>query len=232
MILDTHLPSTYDIDAAIHLQDNLRHRLVHTWDGRLVERVAGIDVSYAGDIVRAAISVFHYPDMTCEQSVIGDAPQAFPYIPGLLAYRVGPAILTAWQKLQFKPDLLLIHGHGTAHPRGIGLAAHVGLWVNIPSIGVAKTRLYGCPSEPGLKAGEWTKLVDEHNSRQVIGAIVRTQADTKPIYVSAGHLIDLQHSIDFALACCRQHRMPEPLRDAHQAASNIKAKLNPDHQLA
>ena len=99
---------------------------------------------------------------------------AFPYIPGLLVYRVGPAILNAWQKVTDKPDLLLVQAHGIAHPRGVGLASHLGLWLNIPTIGVAKTLLYGCESDVSKNAGDWTELLDEHNSKRVIGAVLRT----------------------------------------------------------
>jgi deoxyribonuclease V len=133
---------------------------------------------------------------------------------------VGPAILNAWQKVKAQLDVLLVHAHGIAHPRGMGLASHVGLWLNIPTIGVDKSLLYGCESDVSKRVGDWTELVDEHNSKHVIGAVVRTCDTSKPVYVSPGHLIDLQHSIDFVLACCREHRLPEPIRSALQAATS------------
>jgi len=174
--------------------------------------VAGIDFTYSEAIVQAAISIFRYPALTHQTTVTGQVPEGFPYIPGLLAFRVGPAILKAWERLKLTPDLILIHGHGTAHPRSLGLASHVGLWLNLPTIGVAKTRLYGNHAEVGHQVGDWSELWDEKKPRHPIGAALRTQLDAKPIYVSPGHLIDLQHSIEFVLACCRNTRMPAPLR--------------------
>lgn len=217
-MIETHLPWIYDLDQAIQLQDTLRQRLVLVWDDRPVNSIAGVDMSYSDTSVFAAIAVFRFPDLSHLNTVTGEAPQDFPYVPGLLAYRAGPAILAAWEKLVDKPDLLLIHGHGTAHPRYIGLASHIGLWLNIPSIGIAKTLLFGCMSEPGSKVGEWTALMDEHATRHTIGASLRTRIASRPVYVSPGHLIDLDHSIKFVLASSCGCRMPEPIRCAHQAA--------------
>jgi deoxyribonuclease V len=222
MSIDPLLPWTYDISEAIRVQDNLRQRLVLAWDDRSVKAIGGVDVGYMGESMCAAIAVFHYPNLDRLGTVTGEATQVFHYVPGLLAFRVGPAILTAWERLKDKPDLILIHGHGTAHPRGLGLASHIGLWLNIPTIGVAKTRLYGNHSELGSQLGEWSELMDEGDSKHVIGAVLRTQVNIKPVYVSPGHLIDLQHSIEFVLACCRGYRLPEPIRAAHETASFIK----------
>ncbi len=222
MINNTLHPWTLDPDEAIRLQEDLRQKLVLTWDDRKVGTVAGVAIQEIGGSVVAAIAVFRYPDLTPESTFTGEAPPSFPYIPGLLVYRVGPAILNAWQKITNKPDLLLIQAHGIAHPRGVGMASHVGLWLNIPTVGVAKTLLYGCESDVNIKAGDWTKLLDEHNSRRIIGAVLRTCDSAKPVYVSAGHLIDLPHSIAFVLPCCRDRRLPEPIRSAQQAASALK----------
>lgn len=137
---------------------------------------------------------------------------------------MGPAILAAWEKLTLKPDLILIHGHGIAHPRGLGLASHVGLWLNLPTIGTAKTRLYGCHSEAGSQVGEWSELLDEGDPKHVIGAVLRTQVNTKPVYVSQGHLIDLPHSVKFVMVCCRGYRMPEPIHAAHNIAQEHNSK--------
>jgi deoxyribonuclease V len=224
MTIETVFPWTYDLDQAIEVQEKLRQRLILTWDNRPVNTLAGIDVSYTQNSIRAAVAVYHYPDFTSLSTVSGGAPQVFPYIAGLLAFREGPAILAAWERLKLKPDLLLIHGHGTAHPRRVGLASHIGLWLNLPTIGIAKTRLYGFHAEVGPRVGDWSELVDEKETEQVIGAVLRTCENTKPIYVSPGHLIDLEHSIEFVLACTQGCRMPEPLRAAHQAAIKHKQK--------
>ncbi len=221
MISNSLLPWTLDPDEAIRIQDDLRQKLVLTWDGREVNTIAGIAIHEISDLVVAAIELIRFPDLTPINTFIGKAPPAFPYIPGLLVYRLGPAILNAWQKVTAKPDLIMVNAHGTAHPRGMGLASHVGVWLNIPTIGVAKTLLYGCESNVNTKLGDWSELLDEHNSRQVIGAVLRTCENAKPVYVSPGHLIDLPHSIDFTLACCHDHRFPEPIRFAQQSASAL-----------
>ncbi len=220
MIINNNLPWTYDLDQALHLQENLSKRVKLTWDNRNVATFAGIDVSYASSTIHAAIALFRYPDLTHLSTSMGAAPEAFPYIPGLLAFRVGPAILEAWEKLPQTPDLVIIHGQGIAHPRHLGLASHLGLWLNLPTIGVARTRLYGVHADVGPHAGDWCELRDEKNPEHILGAALRTQADVKPIYVSPGHLIDLSHSIEFVLGCCRSYRMPEPLRYASQKAAH------------
>jgi deoxyribonuclease V len=222
-MLNNALTWTYNIQEAIQLQESLRQRLVLAWDGRLVNVIAGVDFIYSGSsTVRAGIALFSYPDLAHIHAVVGEAPQTFPYISGLLAFRVGPAILAAWEKLKQIPDVLLVHGHGIAHPRGVGLASHIGLWINTPTIGVAKTRLYGLQTEIGPHMGDWTELIDESDPNNVIGAVLRTREDCKPIYGSAGHLIDLAHSIQFVQASCRGCRMPEPLRSARHAAVTYK----------
>ncbi len=230
MSIDYTHPWIYDMDEAARIQENLNKRVSLDWDGRPVKTIAGIDVAYAGVTIRAAISVLCYPELTRVATVTGEALQAFPYIPGLLAFRVGPAILEAWEKLKVMPDLVLIHGQGIAHPRHFGLASHIGLWLNIPTIGVAKTRLYGNHSEVGPQVGDWSEIVDEHASQLVIGAVLRTQPITRPVYVSPGHLIDLLHSIEFVLGSCSNYRMPEPLRKARTAVagSSQLAKLAAD----
>jgi deoxyribonuclease V len=220
MTTNITLPWTYDLDQAIRLQENLSKRVLLTWDNRPVNTVAGVDVSYTTDSVRAAISLFQYPEIDHLTTAVGEASQTFPYIPGLLAFRAGPAILEAWEKLKMAPDLIMIHGHGIAHPRHFGLASHVGLWLNLPTIGIARARLYGNCAEVGPQVGDWGEIRDEKKPETVIGAALRTQANTKPIFVSPGHLIDLGHAIEFVLACCQAYRMPEPLRSASQIASN------------
>jgi deoxyribonuclease V len=222
MINNTLHPLTLNPDEAIRMQQDLRQKLVLTWDGRNISTIGGVAFHEIAGSVVAAISVHRYPDLTPISTSIGEVAPAFPYIPGLLVYRVGPAILNAWQKLSLYPDLLLVHAHGIAHPRGMGLASHVGLWLNIPIIGVAKTLLYGCESDVSKSVGDWTELLDEHHSKRVIGAVLRTCDSAKPVYVSAGHMIDLKHSVAFVLACCRDHRLPEPIRFAQQALSAFK----------
>ncbi|HLF25401.1 MAG TPA: deoxyribonuclease V [Anaerolineae bacterium] len=206
-------------DKAIALQKELRDRLVLKWDDRPVNSVAGVDVSIKTDTARAAIAVFRYPDLKPLASVTADVPLTFPYIPGLLSFRESPALLAAWEQLALKPDLVLVDGQGIAHPRGLGIASHLGLWIARPTIGVAKSRLYGQAVEPGPNKGDHTPLTDQHHPPQVIGAVLRTRPGTTPLYISPGHLIDLARSLQFVLACTTGYRLPEPTRWAHKVGA-------------
>jgi deoxyribonuclease V len=223
-MLDLH-PWTLEPAEAIQLQSALRQRLVLTWDGRKLRTVGGVDMSVKGQAARAAIVVLSYPELEPVEAVTADVPIAFPYIPGLLTFREGPAILAAWQRLEAQPDLLMFDGQGIAHPRGIGLAAHMGLWLKRPSIGVAKSWLYGVYTAPGSQRGDAAELRDPRQPDRVIGQVLRTRTDVKPVYVSPGHLIDVSHAVELVLACCTRYRLPEPTRRAHQAAGGQKLTL-------
>lgn len=205
-------------DQAIKVQAELRQRLSLNWDGRDVTTVGGVDMSLTDDKAHAAIVVLRYPDLTPVEGVTADAPLVFPYVPGLLAFREGPAILAAWGKLQHKPDLLMFDGQGIAHPRGIGIASQMGLWLQRPSIGVAKSRLYGQHDEPGPNPGDMTDLIDPKTKR-VIGAVLRSKERSNPLFISAGHLIDLPHAVGFVRNCLKGYRLPEPTRWAHKFAA-------------
>jgi len=206
------------IPEAKQLQTDLRQRLVPAWDGRQVSTVAGVDVGLRGGIARAAIVVLGYPELTPLVAATAKVPLAFPYVPGLLSFREAPAVLAAWDKLADRPDLVLFDGQGIAHPRGIGIAAHLGLWLGRPTVGVAKSRLYGRHAEPGPDKGDWAPLLDEDDGDKVIGAVLRTRTAVRPVYVSPGHLIDVPQSIHFVLTCTTKYRLPEPTRWAHRVA--------------
>lgn len=210
---------TIDPQEAVKLQDDLRGRLVLAWDGREVRSVGGVDIGLNGDRARAAIVVLRYPDLSPLEAVTAEVPLAFPYVPGLLAFREGPAFLAAWQKLARLPDLVLFDGQGIAHPRGTGIASHMGLWLERPTIGVAKSRLYGQHAEPGPRKGDRAELHDPRQPGQVIGAVLRSKENTNPLYVSPGHLIDVPHAIEFVQACVTGYRLPEPTRWAHKVAA-------------
>ena len=204
-------------EEAIQVQNDLCARLDLTWnEKRVVATVAGVDSSFPGDSARCSIVVLRYPELTPLESVTADVPLVFPYIPGLLSFREGPAVLAAWDKLAAKPDLLMFDGQGIAHPRGIGIAAQMGLWLERPSIGVAKSRLYGRHEPVGLQRGDRAALLD--NRGNVIGSVLRTRERTNPLYVSPGHLIDVEHATRFVIACCTGYRLPEPTRWAHKVA--------------
>ena len=153
--------------------------------------------------------------MEIVDSVIIQSKPGFPYIPGLLSFRESPLVLNACRQLRTEFDLLLVDGHGVAHPRRMGLACHLGLLLDKPTIGCAKSRLTGNCMEPPDRAGDWTEITD---GEEVIGAVLRTKQGVRPVYVSIGHQVDLHAAVFWAMACCGKYRIPEPLRLAHMAA--------------
>ena len=180
-----------------------------------VHHVAGVDVSVRDDVSRAAVVVLDFEDMSPVDYAIATRPVTFPYVPGLLAYREGPVVLNALERLGTTPDLLIFDGQGLAHPRRLGIASHIGLLVDMPAVGCAKSRLCGQHDEPGQEPGSYAPLLDQ---KELIGAVLRTRQDVKPVYVSIGHRVDLETSIKYVLACCRGYRLPETTRWAHRVA--------------
>ena len=183
-----------------------------------VQRVAGVDVGFeAGNtITRAAVAVLSFPELTLDHHAIARLPTSFPYVPGLLSFREIPAVLKALEQLPQLPDLLLCDGQGIAHPRRIGIAAHLGILTDLPTIGVAKSRLVGEHDPLPQEKGSWVPLRDHD---EVVGAVVRTRSGVAPLYVSLGHRISLQTAIDYVLACTTRYRLPETTRWAHRLAS-------------
>lgn len=209
---------TLDPAQAVQLQNELRQRIALQWDGRRVNTVAGVDMSLTDEKAHAAIVVLRFPDLTAIEGVTADAPLNFPYVPGLLSFREGPAILAAWAKLQHLPDLVMIDGQGIAHPRSIGIASHMGLWLQRPTIGVGKSKLYGTFEMPGPNAGDATDLIDP-KTKHIIGAVLRSKVRSNPLFISPGHLIDVPRAVDFVMQCLRGYRLPEPTRWAHNVAA-------------
>lgn len=218
----------WDIEPkeAIELQERLVRKLILEWDGRSVESVAGVDVHFQGDRAIAAIVIMRYPDMRHLEATRSQVDLAFPYVPGMLAFREGPAVLDAWAHLKRDPDLLMFDAQGIAHPRGFGLAAHLGLVLDRPSIGVAKSRLYGHHEEPGLRKGDREMLVHEQIPAEPIGMVLRTRDKVKPVYVSPGHRMDIPHAVEFTLRCCTRYRLPEPTRWAHRVADGAEFPIH------
>jgi deoxyribonuclease V len=180
--------------------------------------VAGVDIGFEkqGTITRAAIAVLSFPALELvEHQVIRDKTR-FPYVPGFLSFREVPAALKAFKKLQTTPDLLLCDGQGIAHPRRFGLACHMGLWTDLPAIGVAKSRLIGSYQPVGSQKGDWQPLMDKN---ETIGAVVRTRTNVNPLFVSIGHKVDLKTAIDYTLRCTTKYRLPETTRWADKLAS-------------
>jgi deoxyribonuclease V len=181
-----------------------------------VSTVAGVDVSFPSrQIARAAIVVLTFPELRPVDNAIAEMEVAFPYIPGLLAFREVPAVLAAATKLQTVPDLFLFDAHGLAHPRRLGLASHAGLLLDWPSIGCAKSRLVGEYIEPARERGG-TSILSE--SGKPIGMVVRTRTGVKPLFVSVGHRVDLDVAVRYVLDCAPRYRLPETTRWAHQVA--------------
>lgn len=211
-------PWTLDPAEAVALQRELRARLILTDRLGPVRRVAGVDVGFEADgaVTRAAVAVLRYPELEVLETAIAHRPTTFPYIPGLLSFRELPAVLEALDGLREPPDLLLCDGQGIAHPRRFGIASHLGLLVDIPSIGVAKTRLCGTHEEPPDRRGAWTPLRAEG---ETVGAALRTRVGVKPLYVSPGHRIGLETAIAWVMGCCTRYRLPETTRHAHRLAS-------------
>ena len=203
---------------AIALQQGLRTRLILSNQLGRVRRVAGVDVGFeaSGTITRAAVAVLRYPELEVLETAIARRPTEFPYIPGLLSFRELPAVLDALEQLREPPDLLLCDGQGIAHPRRFGIASHLGLLVDIPSIGVAKTRLCGTHDALPDQRGAWTPL---RVNDEVIGAVLRTRSRVKPLYISPGHRISLETAMAYVMACCTRYRLPETTRHAHRLAS-------------
>ncbi len=204
-------------DEAIRIQNRLR-KLVRPENDPTLDRVstvAGVDVSFHQDQCQAAVVVLSYPHLEPVDRCVVCRPVTFPYIPGLLAFREGPAVLDAFAALKIPPDLIIFDGQGLAHPRRLGIASHIGVLLDRPSIGCAKSRLCGQHQEPGPAAGSTAPLWD---NGELIGRVVRTRDGTAPVYVSVGHRVDLDTAVQWVLACCRGHRLPETTRWAHRVA--------------
>ena len=204
-------------EEARGIQNGLRTQVVRTDRFGRINTVAGVDIGLKKDIARASVVVLSFPELQVVDSVVTESPVRFPYIPGLLSFREIPPLLTAFTQLQTEPDLVIVDGQGIAHPRRFGLASHLGLILDKPTIGCAKSRLCGQYEEPESEQGSYTYLMDKG---EVIGAVVRTRENVQVVYISIGHRISLDSARTLTLACCRGYRLPETTRYAHNAASS------------
>lgn len=200
-----------NIQEARAQQETLRRQVVAKGRPKAVGFVAGLDAHYqAGEaLVWGAVAVLDWPGLQLVESALACQPLEFPYVPGLLSFREGPALLAALACLTHRPDLLFVDGQGIAHPRRLGLASHIGVLVNIPTIGVAKSRLFGRFEPPASEKGAWSRLTD---GDEVIGAVVRTRKNTRRVFISIGQRIDLEVAIDLVLQAAPRYRIPEPIR--------------------
>lgn len=200
------------------VQERLRARV--EWEDRLgdLRFVAGVDVGFEarGRITRAAVAVLTFPELELHEHAVTRRETTFPYVPGYLSFREIPAVLDALGIVSRAPDLVLCDGHGFAHPRRCGLASHLGILIDTPTIGVAKSRLIGTHDMPPEEKGSWTPLRD---GDEVIGAVVRTRTAVKPVFVSVGHRVSLETAVALTLRCVTRYRLPETTRRAHRLAS-------------
>jgi deoxyribonuclease V len=178
--------------------------------------VAGADVGYSSRYKKAvaAFSTYTYPSLEFRELVHFSDEIAYPYRPGLLSFRELPLLLKTFQLLKEQPDVVLCDGQGVAHPRRLGLASHLGLWLDLPTVGCAKTRLVGAHGRVGPKKGQYRSLMHRHEQ---VGVVLRTRTRVKPLYVSPGHLADFESSRRMVIGCCAKYRIPEPIRQAHLA---------------
>jgi len=214
----THHPWSVTPGQARDIQASLRERVILEDAFGPVQRVAGVDVGFPerGRTVRAAVAVLSFPDLELVERAVAQRPASFPYVPGLLSFREVPGVLDAMGHLEHAPDLILYDGHGYAHPRRFGAACHLGVLLDVPTIGVAKKRLVGTHGAVPESRGGWTPLFD---GEEVIGAVLRTRVNVKPVYVSTGHRVGLESAVRLVMACTRRYRLPEPTRLAHHIAS-------------
>lgn len=191
--------------------------------------IAGVDISAPDSrgSARAAAVILNYPQLEVIEVETAEDKLNFPYIPGFLSFREAPLVLAACQKLSMDPDLILVDGQGIAHPRRFGIASHLGLLLDIPTIGCAKSRLCGTHAPVNAKTGAYAELID---NGETIGVVLRTKDDVNPIYVSIGHKIDLPTAIHWVLECCRGWRLPEPSRLAHLAAGGKQITTSHTYQ--
>jgi deoxyribonuclease V len=221
--MQIHALHSWDLEPteAIALQRQLADRIDTRTPLTRCELLAGADVSYNrfSSHFFAGVVVLRLPECTIveRKGAVREAP--FPYIPGLLSFREAPALLDAFAQLETEPDAIMCDGQGIAHPRRFGIASHLGLWLDQPCFGCAKSRLTGRFKDPGLRAGSVAPLVD---GKEVVGEVVRTKDKVQPVFVSAGHKIDLPSAVRLTLASCKGYRIPEPTRQAHLYVNQLR----------
>lgn len=200
-----------NIKDAKALQLKLRHKIKITPLSKPLKYIGAADAGFKDDTVTGAVCVYDYEtlEFKCHETAIRKAD--FPYVPGYLTFREGPVIIEALKKLKIKPDVIIFDGQGIAHPNGMGIASHIGVLLDAPTIGCAKSRLVGSFKEPGKKKGMWSPLI---YNEEIVGAVLRTRDNVRPLFVSPGHKIDLKTSVGIVLRCTGAYRIPLPQRRA------------------
>ena len=220
-ISDLH-PWNVTYKEAIKIQKNLKDKVILKKIDKRIKYVAGLDVSYArgSNIMWAGVVVLDFPSLTKAEEIWSQKKVSFPYIPGLLSFREVPALIDALRKMEIEPDLIFCDGQGIAHPRGLGLASHLGILLKKPTIGCAKSPLVGTYNQVGEHKGNYTYLIYQN---KVIGAVVRTRSKVKPIFISPGYGIVLNDCVKFVLKSCSTYRIPEPTRQAHLLVNSVRS---------
>jgi deoxyribonuclease V len=212
-----------DIKGAKVIQEILKERVRIITLRKTPKYIAGVDAAFFQDNVIGVVCLYEYLYMNLVEETHVVTKVLFPYIPGYLSFREGPAIMKAIQGLRIKPDVIIFDGQGIAHPKGLGIASHIGVLLDIPTIGCAKSRLIGEYKDPGPKKRNQSLL---RYNKKIVGAVLRTKDNTRPLFVSPGHRIDLKNAIEIVLACTRKYRIPEPLRRADFISKKIKREMS------
>ena len=204
---------------AIKIQKDLKSNISLKKSFNKIDKIAGVDVSYYQNKMIAGVIIFEFPNLKIIERQSFVSSINFPYIPGLLTFREGPSILSAFKKIKNEPDIILFDGQGIAHPRRMGIATHLGLFLDRPTIGCAKSRLSGKYISVGEQKGDYTPLKE---GEEVLGVVLRTRKGVNPIFLSPGHKIDLPNSIEIVLKCIVKYRLPLPVREAHIFVNQIR----------
>ena len=206
--------------GAISIQKALQSHIHLEDDFGDIQTVAGVDVGFTENntITRAAVAVLDFHTLEVIETAVAHRPTSFPYIPGLLSFREVPCVLEAMLKLSAEPDLLLCDGQGIAHPRRFGIAAHLGLLLDLPAIGVGKSRLCGNHNEVPAEKGSFVPLMDKDEQ---IGVVLRTRTNIKPLYISPGHRVSINTAHQLVMKCVTKYKLPETTRHAHNLASGV-----------
>lgn len=207
-------PWDIQYSEAIKVQQELRNRLILKAPKAELRLVAGADVSYSkgSDIFFSSVVVLEMPNMKVVEEATAEGKMDFPYIPGLLSFREAPILIAAFEQVKNIPDVVIFDGQGIAHPRGVGLASHMGLILDLPSVGCAKKILVGDYDPVGSEVGEHTPIIFKND---IIGAVLRTRKNVKPVFVSPGHKMDIPCAVEIVMKTCRGYKLPEPTRQAH-----------------
>ena len=214
-----------DIHEAKKIQTVLRDKVKIIPLRKKPQFIAGVDAAFTDDKVIGVACLFRYDDLTPLEDSHAILNATFPYISGFLSFREGPAIIAALKKLKVTPDLILFDGQGIAHPKSMGIASHIGVILDIPTIGCAKSRLIGEYDEPGINKGNWSRL--KYQGR-IVGAVLRTRDNVNSVFVSPGHRVNLANSIEIVLQCTGKYRLSEPIRRADQISKELKRRLAGD----